>query len=99
MDTKKMRACSYLLSDPGGEAVRKCLDEMHMLERRLKTLRELCGYVENGTDDAIVIGQDDATKTWHVYYATKPFKTIAWGESFNEMLDNAAKVLEHQNDG
>ena len=69
------------------------------LERRLKTLRELCGYVENGTDAAIVIGQDDATKTWHVYYATQHYKTIAWGNTFNEMLDNAAKYLETLNDG
>lgn len=61
--------------------------------KRLQAMRELCGYVENGTDDSIIIGQDDATKTWHVYYASKPFKTIAWGNTFDEMLDNVTEEL------
>jgi len=33
MDTVKMRTCSHLLPDPGGEVVRELLDEV---ERRLK---------------------------------------------------------------
>jgi len=28
LDTRKMRTCSYLLPDPGGEVVRECLDEI-----------------------------------------------------------------------
>lgn len=36
MDIKKMRACSPLLPDPGGEVVRECLDEIE----RLRTVAE-----------------------------------------------------------
>jgi hypothetical protein len=32
METKRMRACSYLLPDPGGEVVRKLLDKVEELE-------------------------------------------------------------------
>ena len=36
MDTKKMRACSPLLPDPGGEVVRECLDEIERLREALR---------------------------------------------------------------
>lgn len=39
MDTKKMRECSSLLPDPGGEVVRKCLDEMALWEARAEVER------------------------------------------------------------
>lgn len=38
MDTKKMRECSSLLPDPGGEVVRKCLDEIERLTARILEL-------------------------------------------------------------
>lgn len=34
--------------------------------RRLRGLRDLCGYVENATDTSVRIFQDDATRTWFV---------------------------------
>lgn len=34
-DTMKMRACTYLLPDPGGEVVRSCLDEIERLRELL----------------------------------------------------------------
>lgn len=33
-------------------------------------LRVLCGYVENGSDTAVKIYQDDATRTWCVQVGT-----------------------------
>ena len=47
MDTKKMRECSSLLPDPGGEVVRKCLDEIerltaHILELENGSLPPAC---------------------------------------------------------
>lgn len=41
----KMRACSHLLPDPGGEVVRECLDEVERLRNALLTLL-------NETDDS-----------------------------------------------
>ena len=38
MDTKKMRECSSLLPDPGGEVVRKCLDEIERLTAHILEL-------------------------------------------------------------
>jgi len=63
------------------------------LKTHLQTLRKLCGYVENGTDTAIAFGQDDATKTWSIWYTAMPYKTIAWGNTFEEMLLNAREAL------
>jgi len=36
MDTKKMRAASHLLPDPGGEVVRECLDEIERLREQVR---------------------------------------------------------------
>jgi hypothetical protein len=32
----------------------------------LAGLRKLCGYVEDGSNSTVTIGQDDATRTWFV---------------------------------
>jgi len=44
MDTKKMRICSHLLPDPGGEVVRECLDE---IERLREVLRQIGDYAHD----------------------------------------------------
>jgi hypothetical protein len=36
----KMRKCSYLLPDPGGEVVRECLDEIERLRKALLDITE-----------------------------------------------------------
>lgn len=38
--------------------------ELEDLRQCLQCLRTLCGYVEDGSDTHIIIGQDDATKEW-----------------------------------
>lgn len=35
-------------------------------DERMKALRRLCGYVENGSDTTVKIYQDDATRSWCV---------------------------------
>ena len=32
--------------------------------QQLDGLRKACGYIENGTSQAVTISQDDATKEW-----------------------------------
>ncbi len=41
MNTKKIRTCSYLLPDPGGEVVRQCLDKIEELEKENALLKKL----------------------------------------------------------
>lgn len=38
--------------------------ERDKMQQYFDDLRDLCGYIENGTDTSITIGQDDATKDW-----------------------------------
>lgn len=40
MDTKKIRKCSYLLPDPGGEVVRELLDEIERLQQIIQSSAE-----------------------------------------------------------
>ncbi|EGL63608.1 hypothetical protein AGRO_3677 [Agrobacterium sp. ATCC 31749] len=52
---------------------------------RLDALRDLCGYVENGTDTSVSISQDDATRDW-VVRVRNDFWT---GKSLRDAIDNA----------
>lgn len=54
----------------------------------LDGLRNLCGYVENGSDTKVAIYQDDATKTWTVSVGMRKFKNYH-GESMSQALIEA----------
>lgn len=56
--------------------------------QRMDGLRELCGYVENGSDTVVTIFQDDATREWVVKVGNKTF-TRYYGESMIQALDAA----------
>jgi hypothetical protein len=56
--------------------------------RRLEGLRELCGYVENGTDRVVSIFQDDATREWVVKVSVSK-KGSYYGRTFEQALDAA----------
>ena len=43
---KKMRACSVLLPDPGGEVVRECLDEIERLRGVVADIINLIGALQ-----------------------------------------------------
>ncbi len=47
----------------------------------LKKLRDLMGYVENGTDQTLSIFQDDATGTYHI--TAKFMNKEIWSEWHN----------------
>ena len=57
---------------------------------RLEGLRKLAGYVENGTETTITIGQDDATRDWLVKVGNRLYH----GPSFYEALDSAIEDLK-----
>ena len=56
---------------------------------RLKGLRELCGYVEDGSSQTIRITQDDATNDWIIQWNDK----AGWvfSSSFKSAIDEAMK--------
>lgn len=45
-------------------------------------LRQLCGYVENGTDTTLKIYQDDATREWFVGVGLKRYHGATMEEAF-----------------
>lgn len=45
-------------------SVKDVVTAMNPDTQRLDKLRKACGYVENGSSTSVVIGQDDATKSW-----------------------------------
>lgn len=53
-------------------------------------LRELCGYVEDGSHVTVAISQDDATKDWVVTVNKKQY----YGRSMREALRNAGQIKE-----
>lgn len=55
----------------------------------LVQLRELCGYVEDGSDTTIQIFQDDATRTWHLKVGR--FKEY-WAEGFEAVIAKASEA-------
>lgn len=58
-------------------------------------MRQLAGYVENGTDVSVRFYQDDATRTWHVhvgqrgYYADSLEQAVqlAWEDNKPDHLE------------
>lgn len=53
--------------------------------KRFKALRDLCGFVENGTDGVVTIFQDDATREWVVKIDKKGY----YGPTMPHALDAA----------
>lgn len=59
-------------------------------KRRLDGLRELCGYVEDGSCQFVSIGQDDASRAWCVSIGRKHY---ASGPTFVAAIDAALAAL------
>lgn len=49
-------------------------------------LREICGYVENGTDTTVRLYQDDATRSWHINIGI--YKSYT-GSTIKDVINNA----------
>lgn len=56
----------------------------------LSQLRELCGYVENGTSDTVSISQDDATKDWTLRIGGVIKKAWWYDADFTGVINKAA---------
>jgi hypothetical protein len=66
--------------------VKITLEEMNKVDgRRLRCLRDLCGFVENGSSTVVKIFQDDATRTWFVEVGGKSY----FAGSFHSAVDAA----------
>lgn len=64
-------------------------------EQQMKTLRELCGYVEDGSSDSVTLSQDDATGTWHITVGYSPrSRKSFWDESFDGVFLKAKSYVE-----
>lgn len=59
--------------------------------RRLKAIRALCGYVQDGSHQTFAIGQDDATRDWVV---TLDRKFYSYGSTFDQAIDAAIAKAE-----
>lgn len=63
----------------------------------LDALRNLCGFVENGTSDVVIISQDDATKDWCVTVGRMTAYTRSktyYGKTLREALSTIPEVSE-----
>lgn len=62
--------------------------------RRMQGLRELCGYVEDGSDTSVTVFQDDATREWLLRVGDS-YRTIKryHGSGFGEVIDLAIAGL------
>lgn len=49
---------------------------------RWRKLKDLCGYVQNGSDTTVKLSQDDATRTCYIHVGNKSYD----GNSFNSVL-------------
>lgn len=73
-----------------GKDIGALLDRLEKAEaglERLKFLRELAGYVEDGSCETVSIGQDDATKEWIVRVGRRWWHA----SSFTGAIDAAKK--------
>ena len=65
-------------------------------QQYFEDLRHLCGYIEDGTDTSITIGQDDATKEWPLW--VKGGKdTLLFSPTFSGLI-KAAHDYAHRED-
>ena len=66
-------------------------DDRKDAEKLLKGLRNLCGFVEDGSSACVTISQDDATKDWIVTVGGPGSKRWWCGRSLEEAIDAAMK--------
>ena len=53
-------------------------------------LRNLCGFIENGTDTTVSISQDDATKHWILKVGKRSYYGFTFIDAFNEAFADEA---------
>ena len=65
------------------------LIEARQLAEDMKRLRGLMGYVENGSDQAVELFQDDATRDFFVKTGAYRKENSYWGHSLHEAIQKA----------
>ncbi len=60
-----------------------------IMRDRMNGLRDLCGYVEDGSSQTISIGQDDATKEWAI---RRGGKILGFGATMTAAVDAALEA-------
>ncbi len=68
-------------------------------ETLINGLREMCGYVENGTETTVRIGQDDATKEWIVWVGKRWFHGSSMRGALRSAIDELAIIEGDETDG
>ena len=69
--------------------------DLEKYEQQMKTLRDLCGYVEDGSNDSVTLSQDDATGIWHITVGYSPrSRKSFWDESFDGVFLKAKSYAE-----
>lgn len=61
----------------------------HLMARTMAKLRDLCGYVENGTSGWVTLSQDDATKDWFVMVGCGVRSSMYSGTTLAGAVDKA----------
>ncbi len=72
----------------GKTGLREFAVEIQNLRRKVKTLshlRELMGYVQNGSDETVSLFQDDATMDFMLHVGNKTY----WGLSLENVIEKA----------
>ena len=75
----------------GKTGLREFAVEIQNLRRKVKTLnhlKELMGYVQNGSDETVYLFQDDATMD----YILRVGKKTYWGFSLENVIEKAFKA-------
>jgi hypothetical protein len=76
-----------LLVLPGETLCNEALAEAKTFRKRFRALRNLCGFVANGSETTVTIFQDDATRTFHIAAGKQHFH----GNSLEDALDTVAR--------
>jgi len=68
----------------------------------LRKLRECCGYIQNGTEEALTISQDDATRGWSIRIGDSLARSRGTDRSYHadgfyEVIDMAHAVEKQEN--
>ncbi len=65
------------------------LIEVRQLAEDMKRLRNLMGYVENGSEQTVVLFQDDATRDFFVKTGAYRKENSYWGHSLHKAIQKA----------
>lgn len=69
------------------------IQELWKAHERMNGLRNLLGYVENGSDTVVTIFQDDATKDFIVKVGKCTYYATTLGEALDEAISDLGREV------